>query len=148
MTPAATIADLASHAMNLRVLTCALLAALFLGAVALSALSFYALVRAKALVDSAEQRVKAEQERCQALLESLRESHNLLAAEVREIHDQPQIALTPGSPRPGLNLTTRSQALRMHRRGDPPDRIASALDIPRQEVDLLLKVHRIVISNV
>jgi hypothetical protein len=36
----------------------------------------------------------------------------------------------------------------MHRRGDSPERIAAALDIPLQEVDLLLKVHRIVISNI
>ncbi len=148
MTPAATIADLALHAMNLRVVTFAVLAAIFLAAVGLSALSFFALLRAQALIRGAESRAKTEQERCRARLESLQESHIQLAAEVREIRDQPQIALTPGSPKPGLNLTTRSQALRMHRRGEPPDRIAAALDIPRQEVDLLLKVHRIVISNV
>jgi hypothetical protein len=35
----------------------------------------------------------------------------------------------------------------MHRKGDPPDRIAAALEVPLQEVDLLLKVHRIVLSN-
>jgi hypothetical protein len=36
----------------------------------------------------------------------------------------------------------------MHRRGEAPDQIASTLEMPRQEVDLLLKVHRIVLSNV
>jgi hypothetical protein len=35
----------------------------------------------------------------------------------------------------------------MHRRGDSADQIATALEIPLQEVDLLLKVHRIVISS-
>ena len=35
----------------------------------------------------------------------------------------------------------------MHRQGDPPERIATALEVPLQEVDLLIKVHRIVIRN-
>jgi len=58
------------------------------------------------------------------------------------------VMIPPGPPKPGLNLTKLSQALRMHRRGDPPDQIASVLQIPLQEVDLLLKVQRIVISNI
>lgn len=41
-----------------------------------------------------------------------------------------------------LNLSRRGQALRMARRGDSTDRIASALGIPKREVDLLLKVQR------
>jgi hypothetical protein len=50
--------------------------------------------------------------------------------------------------RTGLNLTKRAQALRMHRRGDPPDQIAALLELPLQEVDLLLKVHSIILSNI
>jgi len=38
--------------------------------------------------------------------------------------------------------------LRMHRKGDPPDRIASALELPLQEVDLLIKVHRVVMKSI
>ena len=41
-----------------------------------------------------------------------------------------------------------AEALRLHRRGDAPSEIAISLGIPRQEVDLLLKVHQIVISNI
>jgi hypothetical protein len=55
--------------------------------------------------------------------------------------------MAPALPRPGLNLSTRSQALRMHRRGNPPERIAAALQVPLQEVDLLLKVQRIIAGN-
>jgi hypothetical protein len=36
----------------------------------------------------------------------------------------------------------------MHRQGEASDQIAEALALPRQEIDLLLKVHRIVVSNV
>lgn len=43
---------------------------------------------------------------------------------------------------PRLNVSRRSQVLRMSRSGDAPERIASALGVTRAEVDLLLKVHR------
>jgi len=44
-------------------------------------------------------------------------------------------------------MTRRSQALRMHRQRDPPDQIAATLDLPLQQIDFLLKVHRIVLAN-
>ncbi len=79
----------------------------------------------------------------------LRQAIAALAAEVNELKNsataEPQ---DPLQVRPGLNLSKRSQALRMHRRGDSAGQIASALQIPQQEVDLLLKVHSIVLSHV
>jgi hypothetical protein len=44
-------------------------------------------------------------------------------------------------------MNKRSQVLRMQRRGDAPEQIAIALEVPLQEVDLLLKVQRIVLRN-
>jgi len=44
--------------------------------------------------------------------------------------------------RPGLNLTKRSQALRMHHRGESAETIAAALQTPCNEINLLLKVHK------
>jgi len=145
MKPIAELMGLVTRATDPCVLPLAILSGLVLAAVALS---FFGVVRAKALVRDAEQRVKAGQEQCEAVLESLREGQNSLGAELREIRQQQTpIAVASTPPKPGLNLTKRSQALRMHRRGDPPNRIAASLDIPLQEVDLLLKVHRIVIAN-
>jgi transcriptional regulator len=46
-----------------------------------------------------------------------------------------------------MNLTRRSQALRLRRKGDSPEQIAETLNMPRQEVSLLLKVHEIVLNN-
>lgn len=46
------------------------------------------------------------------------------------------------TPRPGMNLTKRTMALRMNRRGERPEQIAAALGLPRAEVELLLKLHR------
>ena len=53
-------------------------------------------------------------------------------------HAGPALWIDAGS---RLNITKRSQALRMSRSGDSPERIAAALGIPRNEVQLLLKVH-------
>jgi chromosome segregation ATPase len=47
------------------------------------------------------------------------------------------------APRPGMNLTKRAVALRMHRRGERAEQIAAALGVARAEVELLLKVHRL-----
>ena len=43
-----------------------------------------------------------------------------------------------------VNSTIRSKALKMHRLGQSPERIADTLRVPRGEVDLLVKAHRIV----
>ena len=43
--------------------------------------------------------------------------------------------------RPGMNLNRRSQALRLARRGESPEQIASRLGLPTSEVRLLLKIH-------
>jgi hypothetical protein len=51
----------------------------------------------------------------------------------------------PASPSAsGVNTTLRSKVLKMHRLGQSPERIAGALRLPQGEVDLLVKVHRIV----
>lgn len=86
----------------------------------------------------------------EAALNSLNERVETLAAELRELREQKlQNAAGPLTARAsGLDLTRRAQALRMHRRGDPPDQIAAMLKIPFQEVDLLLKVHRIVMDRI
>jgi hypothetical protein len=70
-------------------------------------------------------------------LTSLAERLSSLESESREM---------PGSVsiRPGMNLNKRTQALRQYRLGQASPDIAKSLDMPRAEVDLLIKVHRIV----
>src|SRR5437762_8580502 len=53
------------------------------------------------------------------------------------------LLVAPAPLRSGMNLTKRSQALQMFRRGESPKDIASTLSLPRNEVDLLIKVQRI-----
>jgi hypothetical protein len=49
----------------------------------------------------------------------------------------------PGKPG-ALSGTVRSKVLKMHRLGQPAERIADNLRVPKGEVDLLVKVHQIV----
>jgi hypothetical protein len=78
----------------------------------------------------------------------LRATVESLAAQVRELQRTPAAPADAGAPRAGFNVTKRSQALRLHRQGESAEQIATSLQLPRQEVELLLKVHRIVLSTV
>lgn len=51
------------------------------------------------------------------------------------------------SPSPGLNLTRRAQVVRMHRRGETIPSIAAALQTPGNEIELILKLERLLNSN-
>ena len=53
-------------------------------------------------------------------------------------------AASPAATGNSVNNTLRSKVLKMHRLGQSPDRIAGALRVPKGEVDLLVKVHKIV----
>jgi hypothetical protein len=78
----------------------------------------------------------------------VQESKNELTAQVQEMESalgQIRQSVTdmeerPGAVSPGLNLTRRAQALRMHHRGESVETIAAALSAPRNEIDLLLKL--------
>jgi type II secretory pathway component PulM len=109
--------------------------------------SFLVLVRARDLLRDAGQRGNAGLEQWETTLQAMRQDLDALGAQLGDIEQHPPVTAAPASFRPGLNLSTRSQALRMFRKGEPPERIAMALEVPRQEVDLLLKVHSIVTSN-
>ena len=47
----------------------------------------------------------------------------------------------------GLNSILRGKVLKMHRLGQPADRISEVLRVPRGEVELLVKVHAIVMRT-
>ena len=52
--------------------------------------------------------------------------------------------LAPPAPlRSGLNISKRSQAMQMARRGETPEAISAVLSIPLNEVELLIKVQQL-----
>ena len=60
---------------------------------------------------------------------------------------QPQVAPAVWSGTPSVNLNRRGQVLRLSRRGDTPKQIASTLGMRQGEVDLILKVHQMVLNS-
>jgi DNA-binding NarL/FixJ family response regulator len=134
--------QVAAGAVHPMVLPFAILCGLVLAAVGVS---FFAIARAKAVARVAAARLDAEKARSEKAIQALRETLDGLSAQLQEVRKE--AAAVPAPPKPGFNLAKRSQALRMHRRGESTVAIAAALEISPQEVELLLKVHRIVISN-
>ena len=90
-----------------------------------------------------------EQRREIANLEQRLSAHvNETQAALRDVEESAGVLVPPTPPRSGFNLSKRSQAMRMSRRGESPINIAAALSVPRKEVELLLKVQKIILSNV
>jgi hypothetical protein len=131
--------------MNALLLPLSILCGLILCA---TAISLFAVHRAYFLLREMHARGHEKQTEGDAGILSVRDSVEALAAQLHDLQNHPPVAPPPGLPKPGLNLSKRSHALRMHRHGEGAEQIAAALDLPRQEVELLLKVHRIVMSSV
>lgn len=57
---------------------------------------------------------------------------------LRQVEEQPRSAAALS--RPGLNLNNRAQALRMLRRGANAETVALSLNLPRPEIELLIRI--------
>jgi len=118
-------------------------------ALACIALSFVTLSRAKSLLRDLPRTSSEGQPPYESAVEVLQKNIESLQAQLQDMRRQaPVMALAAPPPRAGLNLEKRSQALRMHRRGESPAQIAAVLEIPLQEVQLLMKVHTIVLRSI
>jgi hypothetical protein len=95
--------------------------------------------------------LRAAEARCQKKLAALELEWNGKLDSVderwKELSQISALLVPPAPTRSGLNLSKRSQALQMSRRGGTPQVIAEALSIPKNEVELMLKVQRIVMSG-
>ena len=111
-------------------------------------LSLLALWLTRSIWSTAEEHARLAQAQYASEIENLRASVDGLAAKLGEVQQQQHSAVVvPTLPKPGFNLNKRSQALRLRRMGSSTEQIVVALDVTTQEVELLLKVHRIVIAN-
>jgi hypothetical protein len=79
-----------------------------------------------------------------SLVAGLKWEMTSLADRLTSLESEAREGTVPASVRSGMNLNKRTQALRQFRLGQAPGDIAKSLDMPKMEVDLLLKVHRIV----
>lgn len=110
-------------------------------------LALYLFCTLKIDIRAVERRAKPQPAPTSLEIDALRQRVDDLAALERENREQTERAGTGIAMRPGLNLSRRTQALRLHRRGDRPEQIASSLGVPTGEVHLLLKVHRILLDQ-
>ncbi len=77
---------------------------------------------------------------------SIHETVGGLCDEIRAIRESvSKLEAVPliSPPGPGLNLSRRAQALRMHNRGESINSIAPALGAPKNEIELLVKVQQL-----
>ena len=87
--------------------------------------------------------LRGDVDRLAGIVQALTERVSCLEREIAEV---PSVQTREISG--GMNLNRRCQALRLMRQGEVPDRIATALKLPRKEVELLEKVNRIVIDRI
>ena len=74
-------------------------------------------------------------------------SVSAVASQLAALEERVQDRVREPEPAPlpdaGLNLISRAQALRMQQHGESPATIAATLRVPRNEIDLLLKIQKL-----
>jgi hypothetical protein len=110
--------------------------------------SFLTLWRAHILFRASGSSVGGADPHHSADLDLLKQDLQSLQKQVQDARQYAPLPMIPPAPRSGLNLEKRAQALRLHRRGEAPSQIAAMLELPLQEVELLIKVHRIVLRSI
>lgn len=114
-------------------------------------LCLFLFVTLKVEIGGLRRREREDQKQIQELVNIGSEARSELArlkTGLGEVQGQIGILVPPAPARSGLNLTKRTQVLRMHRAGQESAGIAVALGLPRAEVDLLIKVQRLVLEKV
>jgi len=96
--------------------------------------------RLESLISSQDRRLEDVSTRHNDLSNAI----GVLTQEVADLQSSVPKLQPPGQ---SMNLSRRSQVLRMYYRGDSPSRIASVLQVSKGEVDLLLKVHRAAVPS-
>ncbi|HVN06394.1 MAG TPA: hypothetical protein VMT86_18360 [Bryobacteraceae bacterium] len=126
-------------------LVCYVLLALGMG------LNAYLFVTLKSELRSLARSRSEERRQLAALEAALADTRHAIQdsqADLREVEQQTGMLVAPAAARSGLNLSKRTQVLRLHRAGHDIAGIATTLSLPRAEVDLLVKVHRIVVEQI
>jgi hypothetical protein len=114
-------------------------------------LCLYLFVTLKAEIRGLLRRCLEQRQQVQALESALGDARlavQSLETDLRAVERQTGMLVAPAPARSGLNLSKRTHVLRMHRAGQDSAGIAAALALPRSEVELLIKVHRIVVEQI
>ncbi|MDX1984314.1 MAG: hypothetical protein SFV51_28820 [Bryobacteraceae bacterium] len=113
------------------------------GAGSAAALSVFLFRRLRADQAEFQARTNKRQQSLHSELGRLRGEIEAIRARAEESERRAAAGATPRHPLSGLNLSHRTQALRLMRKGDTPEKIAAVLGVPKGEIDLLSKVQRL-----
>jgi hypothetical protein len=102
-------------------------------------LCLYLFYSVKLEIHALRKRGAERQERLEAELRAVGGKVAELRASLRE----QETAALARLPRAGINVSTRTHALRMYRRGEAVPSIAAAVGAPQPEIELLLKVQQL-----
>lgn len=91
-------------------------------------------------LDEQQAALKEQEQRCDFQLTEIKQA-------LREAEERAGVLVAPKPPPSGLNLSKRSQVMRMARSGEKSENIAVALSLPRREVELVMKVQKIVLTS-
>jgi hypothetical protein len=111
-------------------------------------LCLYLFFTLKMEISALEQRGKARETAYAESISSIRASLDGARERIREVQEQTGMLVQPAPTRSGLNLSKRGQVLQLHRRGQSPEQISTSLGLPLTEIDLLIKVHQIVLDQI
>ena len=106
------------------------------------ALCGYLFITLKRDLHSLEKRRRTELDESRRRLDAL----GLELADLRKDIDALPEPAQGVAPQSALNLNRRTQALRMLRHGEASEQIATTLSLPRKEVELLVKVQRLLLD--
>jgi hypothetical protein len=118
--------------------------ALLTAGTGLCAVVFFSL---KKEIAALSQRIQEQQREMENTEQRLTAEMAEMRNQLREAEERAGVLVPPVQPRSGFNLSKRSQALRMSRLGEKCETIATSLSLPRKEVELLLKVQKIIHDN-
>lgn len=104
----------------------------------------YLFLTLKREVRKLEARWKRRHQELEETIRTLQAELDVVKDRLREAEERAGMLVPPAPLRSGLNLSKRTQALRMAARGETPEHIAAALSLPEGEVQLLMKVRRMV----
>lgn len=111
--------------------------------ITLSALLALALIACLTLFLSTRMQVAIVQRTLDQNREAAEASAAALSAGLTALRQEMEATETAPPTGQELNLTRRAQALRMQRRGEAASTITAALRLPRNEIDLLLKLQKL-----
>ena len=91
--------------------------------------------------------IHSDLQQTNAEIEQLHRNFAEAYGKIQDAEERAALLVPPTAPKSGLNISRRTQVIRMSRRGDRPENIAASLNLPKGEVELLLKVHRLAVDG-